>query len=69
MAGTAERVRGRAARASQTRYLSRLDLGSLASAVAIPGLFVLLWASGFVVPRTFGPYVEPLAFIAARNPS
>jgi len=35
--------------------------------VAIPVLFVLLWASGFVVPRVFGPYVEPITFIGARN--
>jgi drug/metabolite transporter (DMT)-like permease len=36
-------------------------------AVAIPVLFVLLWASGFVVPRAFAPYVGPLTFVAARN--
>jgi drug/metabolite transporter (DMT)-like permease len=34
---------------------------------AIPAAFVLLWASGFVVPRAFAPYAEPLSFVAARN--
>ena len=34
---------------------------------ALPAVFVLLWASGFVVPRAFKPYVEPFTFIAARN--
>src|ERR1041385_2951056 len=34
---------------------------------AIPAVFVLLWASGFVVPRAFAPYAEPLTFVAARN--
>jgi drug/metabolite transporter (DMT)-like permease len=34
---------------------------------ALPVVFVLLWASGFVVPRAFKPYVEPFTFIAARN--
>src|SRR5215471_7318041 len=34
---------------------------------ALPVVFVLLWASGFVVPRAFKPYVEPFIFIAARN--
>jgi drug/metabolite transporter (DMT)-like permease len=34
---------------------------------ALPVAFVLLWASGFVVPRAFKPYVEPFTFIAARN--
>jgi drug/metabolite transporter (DMT)-like permease len=33
----------------------------------IPIVFVLLWASGFVVPRAFAPYAEPLGFVAARN--
>src|ERR1051326_3818285 len=34
---------------------------------AVPAVFVLLWASGFVVPRAFAPYAEPLSFVAARN--
>jgi drug/metabolite transporter (DMT)-like permease len=36
-------------------------------AYAIPAIFVLLWASGFVVPRAFAPYAEPFSFVAARN--
>src|SRR5262249_30235788 len=34
---------------------------------ALPVVFVLLWASGIVVPRAFKPYVEPFVFITARN--
>jgi drug/metabolite transporter (DMT)-like permease len=34
---------------------------------ALPVVFVLLWASGIVVPRAFAPYVEPFRFVAARN--
>jgi len=34
---------------------------------ALPVVFVLLWASGIVVPRAFKPYVEPFIFITARN--
>jgi drug/metabolite transporter (DMT)-like permease len=34
---------------------------------ALPAVFVLLWASGIVVPRAFKPYVEPFIFVAARN--
>jgi drug/metabolite transporter (DMT)-like permease len=33
----------------------------------IPVAFVLCWASGFVVPRAFAPYIEPLTFVAIRN--
>jgi drug/metabolite transporter (DMT)-like permease len=33
----------------------------------IPAAFVLCWASGFVVPRAFAPYIEPLTFVAIRN--
>jgi drug/metabolite transporter (DMT)-like permease len=29
--------------------------------------FVLCWASGFVVPRVFIPFSEPLTFVALRN--
>jgi len=36
-------------------------------AYGLPAVFVLLWASGFVVPRAFKPYAEPLTFITARN--
>ncbi len=38
-----------------------------AVAYGLPVVFVLLWASGFVVPRAFAPYAGPLTFIAARN--
>src|SRR5690349_18340979 len=34
---------------------------------SIPVLFVLCWASGFVVPRAFERYSEPLTFVALRN--
>jgi drug/metabolite transporter (DMT)-like permease len=34
---------------------------------ALPVVFVLLWASGFVVPRAFAPYAAPFIFITARN--
>ena len=33
----------------------------------IPVAFVLCWDSGFVVPRAFAPYIEPLTFVAIRN--
>jgi len=36
-------------------------------AYGLPIVFVLLWASGFVVPRAFAPYAEPFTFVAARN--
>jgi drug/metabolite transporter (DMT)-like permease len=34
---------------------------------ALPVAFVLLWASGFVVPRAFAPYMEPFTFVTVRN--
>ena len=34
---------------------------------SIPFAFVLCWASGFVVPRAFERYSEPLTFVALRN--
>jgi drug/metabolite transporter (DMT)-like permease len=34
---------------------------------AIGGGFVLCWASGFVVPRVFVDFAEPLTFVALRN--
>jgi len=34
---------------------------------SIPVAFVLCWASGFVVPRAFERYSEPLTFVALRN--
>jgi drug/metabolite transporter (DMT)-like permease len=33
----------------------------------VAAALVFSWASGFVVPRFFGPYVAPLTFVAARN--
>jgi hypothetical protein len=33
----------------------------------VPIAFVLCWASGFVVPRAFQPYSEPLIFVTLRN--
>ena len=41
--------------------------GRLAVDYLLPAVFVLLWASGFVVPRAFAPFVGPLSFVAARN--
>lgn len=32
----------------------------------IPGLFVVIWATGFVTARFVAPYAEPLAFVAMR---
>ncbi len=32
----------------------------------IPGSFVLLWATGFVVARLVAPYAEPLTFLSVR---
>ena len=39
---------------------------SLATSVAIPALFVLIWATGFVAARYVAPHAEPLAFVAVR---
>ena len=36
--------------------------------VVAPGVFVLLWASGFVVARLTAGHVEPLSFLAYRFP-
>src|SRR5262249_14103835 len=38
-----------------------------AYAYGVRAVFVLLWASGFVVPRAFAPYAEALTFVAVRN--
>ena len=32
----------------------------------IPGLFVFIWATGFVTARLVAPHAEPLAFVAVR---
>ncbi|NNM71997.1 DMT family transporter [Enterovirga aerilata] len=34
--------------------------------ILIPGAFVLIWATGFVVARLVAPYTEPLIFLAIR---
>lgn len=33
---------------------------------AAPALFVVIWASGFVVARLVGPHADPLTFLTAR---
>ena len=55
---------------SRTAAIFRRDPARRSARVvdyAVPVVFVLLWASGFVVPRAFAPYAEPLSFVAARN--
>ena len=44
------------------------EAGSAARLIerAVPALFVLLWASGFVVARLVRPYAEPESFVALR---
>ena len=44
------------------RRASARDLGER----LVPALFVLLWASGFVVARLVRPYAEPESFVALR---
>jgi len=39
---------------------------SFAATVAIPALFVVIWATGFVAARAVAPYAEPLVFVAWR---
>jgi len=36
------------------------------SSVAVPLLFVVIWATGFVVARLVAPHVEPMTFLAMR---
>src|SRR6266436_431809 len=43
------------------------QMRTLASRVGIPVAFVLCWSSGFVVPRAFARYSEPLTFTTLRN--
>lgn len=38
-----------------------------AATYAVSAVLVLCWASGFVVPRAFEAYAEPLTFVALRN--
>jgi drug/metabolite transporter (DMT)-like permease len=56
MLDSALRVRGHA------RHAATFD-------TLLGAALVFFWASGFVVPRFFGPYVEPVTFVAARNVS
>src|SRR5690348_5426813 len=51
-----ERWRGWAGSSAQLSWQSLIPVG-----------FVLCWATGFVVPRAFAPYIEPLTFVAIRN--
>lgn len=37
-----------------------------AARAAIPGIFVLIWATGFVAARFVAPHAEPLTFVAVR---
>lgn len=37
-----------------------------AAAAALPGLFVLLWATGFIGARLTMPYAEPMTFLGLR---
>lgn len=37
-----------------------------ATRAAIPAIFVLIWATGFVAARFVVPYAEPLTFVAVR---
>src|SRR5262249_43781779 len=40
---------------------------TLASRVGIPIAFFVCWASGFVFPRAFAAYSEPVTFTTLRN--
>jgi drug/metabolite transporter (DMT)-like permease len=35
-------------------------------ALLAPGLFVLIWATGFIVARLVAPYADPLSFLGLR---
>ncbi|MDB5558131.1 MAG: EamA family transporter [Enterovirga sp.] len=37
-----------------------------AEQILIPGVFVVIWATGFVVARLVAPHTEPLIFLTAR---
>src|SRR4029450_2820628 len=47
---------------SQRQHAKAVSFGYV-----VPVAFVLCWASGFVVPRAFRPYSEPLIFFTLRN--
>ena len=46
--------------ASAIKPIEQLTIG------AAPGLFVILWASGFIGAKLGLPYVEPLTFLFLR---
>src|SRR4051812_20116247 len=53
---------------SKTSPRQHVDTGSRSWLIAsVPFAFVLCWASGFVVPRAFERYSEPLTFVTLRN--
>ncbi|TXM96504.1 EamA/RhaT family transporter, partial [Methylobacterium sp. WL103] len=39
---------------------------ALLANVLIPGLFVLIWATGFIAARFVAPHAQPLPFVALR---
>ena len=43
-----------------------MDATSLTQRVLMPGLFVVLWSTGFIVSKAGLPYAEPLTFLAVR---
>lgn len=43
-----------------------MDAASLTQRVLMPGLFVVLWSTGFIVSKAGLPYAEPLTFLALR---
>ncbi|MGA0597616.1 DMT family transporter [Enterovirga sp. CN4-39] len=47
------------------RY-ARSDMPARLETILIPGAFVLIWATGFVVARLVAPYTEPLIFLTVR---
>ena len=53
--------------AAKISHSPRTGMESHWAVALIPFVFVLCWASGFVVPRAFQPYSEPLTFVALRS--
>ncbi|HEX8417404.1 MAG TPA: DMT family transporter [Methylobacterium sp.] len=43
-----------------------MSIGSRTAPALIPGLFVLIWATGFVAARFVVPYADPLSFVGIR---
>jgi len=46
--------------------MSRAAVGSTGWLRAMPGIFVLIWSTGFIVARYGMPYAPPLKFLAVR---